>query len=81
MAFIFSCSSVFQQLKQMVMSKVEVHANDILFGIKQRNDLRSAKYLWPFNVLVYYLTFIQALTKYSPLPSLKRRSGLINKNR
>jgi hypothetical protein len=24
----------------------------VLFGFEQRNDLRTAKYLWPFNVLV-----------------------------
>jgi hypothetical protein len=27
----------------------------VLFGFEQRNDLRPAKYLWPFNVLVEFL--------------------------
>jgi hypothetical protein len=28
----------------------------VLFGFEQRNDLRTAKYLWPFNVLVVILS-------------------------
>jgi hypothetical protein len=29
----------------------EVHPNTILFGSEQINDLRAAKYLWPFLCL------------------------------
>jgi hypothetical protein len=36
--------------------EVEVHPTTILFGIEQRNDLRTAKYLWPFLCLFKVVT-------------------------
>jgi hypothetical protein len=35
-----------------VRFEVEVHPTTILFGIEQRNDLRTVKYLWPFLFLL-----------------------------
>jgi hypothetical protein len=49
----------------------------VLFGFEQRNDLRTAKYLWPFNVLVVSrITYaIEAWGSYVTI----EQEGMINK--
>jgi hypothetical protein len=43
-------------------SEVEVHPTTILFDIEQKNDLRTAKYLWPFLCLFGYMPTLSTPT-------------------
>jgi hypothetical protein len=47
----------------------------VLFGFEQRNDLRPAKYLWPFNVLVVIAMMLKVKNYYSPLKDVEDETG------